>query len=291
MDTIKKLSEYAKLNKKKTLFIGVPKTIDNDLAITDHTPGFGSACKYIATTVKELVQDSTVYDKKSITIIEVMGRNAGWLTASSVLAKGTDCTGPDLIYLPETPFNIEKFVSKISELQKIKKSLVIVVSEGIKDENGKYICEANLKNSSADSFGHKILTGTAASLANIITEKLDCKVRAIEINTSQRCASHISSKTDADEAFLAGEFAVQFAIRGETGKVVIFKRTSHDPYKIDIFSHNVSDIANLEKTVPLDWIEDGYVKKEIANYIKPLIQGELTPIMLDGLPAHLILKK
>lgn len=292
MDTIKKLSEYAKLNNKKTLFIGVPKTIDNDLAITDHTPGFGSACKYIATTVKELIKDSTVYDTKSVTIIEVMGRNAGWLTASSALTKGQDCSGPDLIYLPEVAFNIEKFINKISELQKTKKSLVVVVSEGIKSENGKYICEANLKDEFTDSFGHKILTGTAINLANILTKKLGCKTRAIEINTSQRCASHISSKTDVDEAFLAGEFAIKFASNGETGKVVIFKRTSENPYKIDISSHSVKDIANFEKTVPLEWIiNDGtYVSKEIINYISPLIQGEVIPIIVDGLPAHLSLK-
>lgn len=293
MDTIKKLSEYANLHNKKTLFIGVPKTIDNDLAITDHTPGFGSACKYIATTVKELIQDSTVYDTKSVTIIEVMGRNAGWLTASAGLTKGYDCNGPDLIYLPEVTFNIEKFIEKVSELQKNKKSLVIVVSEGIKDENGEYICESNLKDLFIDSFGHKLLTGTAVNLANILTKRLGCKTRAVEINTSQRCASHIAAKTDVDEAFLAGEFAIKFASNGETGKVVVFNRTSQKPYKIDISSHDVNDIANFEKTVPLNWIneEGDYILDEILDYIRPLIQGELTPIMVDGLPAHLRFKK
>lgn len=292
MDTIKKLQRYANLKNENIKFIGVPKTIDNDLAITDHTPGFGSACKYIATVVKEIIKDATVYDKKSVTIIEIMGRNAGWLTAAAALTKADDCSGIDLIYLPEVDFDIEEFLKKIVKLHKNKKSLVIAVSEGIKNKNGTHICEIEYENKILDSFGHKTLSGTAVTLANIIKKQLGCKARAIELNTTQRCASHFMSQTDIEESFLAGKYSVEFASKGETGKVVIFKRNSNNPYSIDFSSHNVEDIANLEKTVPIEWIdiENANVKQELIDYIKPLIKGEIYPIVIDGLPKHLKLK-
>ena len=293
MDTIKKLHTYAKDKEKNVQFIGVPKTIDNDLAVTDHTPGFGSACKFIATTIKEIIKDATVYDAKNITIIEIMGRNAGWLTASAAITKSEDCNGVDLIYLPEVHFDIEDFVRRVKKLQKNKKSLVIAVSEGIKNKNGTNICEIEEENTILDSFGHKSLSGTAVTLAKILQRNLGCKTRAIELNTTQRCASHCMSEVDINESFLAGVYAINLAMKGESGKVVVFERTSNAPYKMDMKAHDVYDIANFEKKVPIDWIdtENATVKKELIDYIKPLIQGEVYPIMVDGLPKHLRLDR
>ncbi len=293
MDTIKKLHTYATKNSKNIKFIGVPKTIDNDLAITDHTPGFGSACKYIATTVKEIIKDATVYDAKNVTIIEIMGRNAGWLTASSALTKSDDCDGIDFIYLPEVTFDMNDFIKKVENLQKTKKSIVIAVSEGIKNKDGINICELEEEYTLLDSFGHKSLSGTASKLASVLHENLHCKTRAIELNTTQRCASHFMSLTDMEESFLAGIYAVELAIKGENGKVVTFKRVSSSPYEMKLESHSVYDIANLEKLVPLDWIDEknANITKEFISYLKPLIQGEVYPIMVDGLPKHLKLNK
>lgn len=293
MDTIKKLHTYGTAKNKKVQFIGVPKTIDNDLAVTDHTPGFGSACKYIATTVKEIIKDATVYDAKNVTIIEIMGRNAGWLTAAAAVTKSDDCDGVDLIYLPEVVFDIENFISKVKKLQKTKKSLVIAISEGIKNKNGINICELEEENTLLDCFGHKSLSGTANNLARILYKNLGCKTRAIELNTTQRCASHFMSEVDINESFLAGIYAVSVALNGENGKVVIFERTSNSPYNINMKSHNVYDIANVEKKVPLEWIDidNATVSNELIQYIKPLIQGEVYPIIVDGLPKHLKLNK
>lgn len=292
MDTIKKLQRYANLKNEKISFIGVPKTIDNDLAITDHTPGFGSACKYIATMVKEIIKDATVYDKENVTIIEIMGRNAGWLTGACGLTKSDDCDGVDMIYLPEVEFDIEDFVRRVYNLQKMKKSLVIAVSEGIKNKNGTYICEIDYENTMIDSFGHKSLSGTAVKLANILQKQLGCKTRAIELNTTQRCASHIMSETDMNEGFLAGKYAVKVTFEGKTGQVVIFERTSNDPYVIKFNTHSVEEIANFEKTVPIEWIdkENANIRPELLEYIRPLIKGEVYPFMIDGLPKHLKLK-
>ena len=293
MDTIKKLHTYASAKNKKIQFIGVPKTIDNDLAITDHTPGFGSACKYIATTIKEIIKDATVYDKKNITIIEIMGRNAGWLTSAAAITKSEDCDGVDLIYLPEVVFDIEDFIYKVKTLQKTKKSLVIAISEGIKNKNGVNICEIEEENTLLDCFGHKSLGGTANTLAKILYKKLGCKTRAIELNTTQRCASHCVSEVDMNESFLVGVYAVSVALTGVSGKVIVFERTSNAPYNINLKSHDVYDIANFEKKVPLEWIDvqNATVSKELIDYIKPLIQGEIYPIMVDGLPKHLKLNK
>lgn len=292
MDTIKKLQRYANSINKKISFIGVPKTIDNDLAITDHTPGFGSACKYVATMVKEIIKDATVYDKTSVTIIEIMGRNAGWLTASACLTKGEDCAGIDMVYLPEVHFDIEDFLKKIKNLHKSKKSLVIAISEGIKNKNGTHICEMEFENNTLDSFGHKTLSGTAVTLSNIIKKNIGCKARAIELNTTQRCASHFMSQVDMEESFLAGKYAVKFALEDQTGKVVIFKRVSNSPYLIEFKTHDVEDIANFEKTVPIEWIdyENATIKQNLIDYIKPLIIGEVYPVIVEGLPKHLKLK-
>lgn len=289
MDTIKKLSAYAKEKNYDINFMGVPKTIDNDLAVTDHTPGFGSAAKFIGTTLKEVIRDGLVYNTKNITVVEIMGRNAGWLTSAAALAKSEDCEGVDMIYLPENPFDIDKFVEKAAKIQKDKNNLVIAVSEGLKTADGKYVCELDKTSMFVDSFGHKALSGTSSLLADKLAVELGCKTRSIEFSTLQRCASYVVSRTDISEAFLAGGQAVKASFDGETGKVIVFERTSNDPYHISARPYDVNAIANVEKIVPKEWIiNDGtYVSKELVDYIKPLIQGELTPVMVDGLPRHL----
>ncbi len=290
MDTIKQLSEYAKAkNLTDITFMGVPKTIDNDLAVTDHTPGYGSAAKYIASTMKEIIRDALVQPIKIVNIIEIMGRNAGWLTAASALAKGDDCEGVDLIYLPETVFDINKFVAKVQEIQKTKKQIVVAVSEGVKTADGKYVCESASSNMLVDSFGHKQLSGTASALANVISNEIGCKTRAIEFSTIQRCASHIASLTDVNEAFIVGGIAVKAAFDGETGKVGIFQRLSNKPYLMGTSIYDVNAIANVEKTVPQEWIiNDGTgVSQEALDYMRPLIQGEIYAYMVDGLPRHI----
>ena len=290
MDTIKQLSEYAKAkNITDITFMGVPKTIDNDLAVTDHTPGYGSAAKYIASTMKEIIRDALVQPIKIVNIIEIMGRNAGWLTAAAALAKGDDCEGADLIYLPETVFDINKFVAKVQEIQKTKKQIVVAVSEGVKTADGKYVCESASSNMIVDSFGHKQLSGTATALANVISNEIGCKTRAIEFSTIQRCASHIASLTDVNEAFIVGGIAVKAAFDGETGKVGIFQRLSNKPYLMGTSIYDVNAIANVEKTVPQEWIiNDGTgVSQEALDYMRPLIQGEIYLYMVDGLPRHI----
>ena len=290
MDTIKQLSEYAKAkNITDITFMGVPKTIDNDLAVTDHTPGYGSAAKYIASTMKEIIRDALVQPIKIVNIIEIMGRNAGWLTAAAALEKGDDCEGADLIYLPETVFDINKFVAKVQEIQKTKKQIVVAVSEGVKTADGKYVCESASSNMLVDSFGHKQLSGTATALANVISNEIGCKTRAIEFSTIQRCASHIASLTDVNEAFIVGGIAVKAAFDGETGKVGIFQRLSNKPYLMGTSIYDVNAIANVEKTVPQEWIiNDGTgVSQEALDYMRPLIQGEIYPYMVDGLPRHI----
>ena len=290
MDTINKLAKRAAELDSPIRFVGVPKTIDNDLDVTDHTPGFGSAAKYIASVSKELIRDGLVYDNKQITIIEIMGRNAGWLTAAAGLAKCEDCEGVDLIYLPELPFDIDKFLAKVEKLFLTKKALVVAVSEGIKTADGKYVFEQAAHNDYVDSFGHKQLSGTATYLANLCGQKFGCKARAVELATLQRCAGHMTSRVDITEAFQVGGTAVAAAFRGETGKMVILKRVSSDPYICTTDLYDVDKIANVEKKVPLEWItEDGtYVSKELMDYIRPLIQAELSPIMIAGQPRHIV---
>ncbi len=290
MDTIKKLSDYAETISSPIRFIGVPKTIDNDLAVTDHTPGFGSAAKYIASVTKELIRDGLVYDVKHVTVIEIMGRNAGWLTGAAALAKCEDCEGVDLLYLPELPFDIDAFLEKVGELMKTKNAVVIAVSEGIKTADGKYVFEHGQHTEYVDAFGHKQLSGTATYLANLCGAKFGCKARAIELATLQRCAGHLTSRVDITEAYQVGGTAVTAAFNGETGKMVILKRVSSDPYICVTDLYDVHMIANIEKKVPLEWItEDGTnVSAELINYIRPLIQAELTPIMITGQPRHIV---
>lgn len=293
MDTIKKLSDYAILNGSTIKFIGVPKTIDNDLAVTDHTPGFGSAAKYIASITKEVIRDGLVYDQQSVTLIEIMGRNAGWLTGAAALAKCEDCEGPDLIFMPELTFDVDAFMKRVAELHEIKKSVVIAISEGVKTADGQYICELTDNIDYVDAFGHRQLTGTARYLAEKISREVGCKTRAIEFNSLQRCASHIVGRVDITEAFQVGGAAVKAAFEGETGKMIILKRISDDPYLCVTDIYDVHKIANIEKKVPRSWINENgdYVTQEFINYVRPLIQAELTPMMVDGLPRHLRLNE
>ncbi len=292
MDTIKKLSDYAILNGSRIRFMGVPKTIDNDLAVTDHTPGFGSAAKYIASITKEVIRDGLVYDQQNVTLVEIMGRNAGWLTGAAALARGEDCEGPDMLFLPELTFDVDRFMKKVEEIHKIKKSVVIAVSEGVKVEDGRYVCELTDNIDYVDAFGHRQLTGTARYLAEKISKEVGCKTRAIEFNSLQRCASHIVGRVDITEAYQVGGAAVKAAFEGETGKMIILKRVSDDPYLCVTDIYDVHKIANIEKKVPREWIneEGNYVTPEFINYVRPLIQAELTPMMVDGLPRHLRLE-
>ena len=296
MDTVQNLCDYAELNNKRQNFIGVPKTIDNDLPITDHCPGFGSACKYIATTMREIIQDNNCYGntKPTIAIVEIMGRHAGWLTASSALAKDESCSGVDAIYLPEIPFDMDTFIEETRQLLKRKSSIVIAVSEGLKTEDGQFVCEANDNNLLIDSFGHKQLSGCADILSKKIKDELDIKTRPIILSTLQRAAAHLASKTDLDEAYNCGKLGAKLAYKGESGKMVYMERVSNHPYRIkyDMFD-DIHKIANVEKMIPLEWIdvENNYVKEELIDYLRPLIQGEVKQIYKDGIPQHITLDK
>lgn len=291
MDTIKKLSDYAIVTGQPMRFVGCPKTIDNDLALTDHTPGYGSAAKYIGTSVKEIIRDGFCleYEKGVVTIVEIMGRNAGWLTGAAALAKGEDCPGPDLIYLPELAFDLEKFSTKIKKLMEKKISVVVAVSEGIKLEDGRYVCELGTGVDFVDAFGHKQLTGTASYLANFVAGEVGCKTRAIELSTLQRAASHLASRVDILEAYQVGGAAVKAADEGDSGKMVVIERFSDDPYQSGTEVKDVHKIANGEKLVPRNWVNQGgtYVAEEFITYVKPLIQGDVSPVMVDGIPRHL----
>ncbi len=293
MDTVMQLSLFAKEIGSDIRFMGIPKTIDNDLPITDHTPGYGSAAKYIATAMKEIIRDAKTYPNSSVTLVEIMGRNAGWLTAATVLSKSEDCSGPDLIYLPERVFDIDQFVEQISEGIQQRKKLIVAVSEGIKSADGKYICETKRHNSITDAFGHKMLGGTALYLSDLLTERLGIKSRGIVLSTLQRCASHLVSRRDITEAYMAGEDALKWALKGETGKMIIFKRVEGIPYSIITDIMDIDLVANKEKCVPDEWIINNgtYVSEEFDAYARPLIIGELSPFMVNGLPRHLFIEE
>ena len=291
MDTIKKLSDYAIVTGFPTRFVGCPKTIDNDLALTDHTPGYGSAAKYIGTSVKEIIRDSfsLEYSKGLVSIVEIMGRNAGWLTGAAALAQGEDCTGPDLIYLPELPFDVEKFGEKVRDLLAKKSSVVVAVSEGIRLADGRYVCELGQSIDFVDAFGHKQLSGTANYLASYIAGEIGCKTRAIELSTLQRAASHCSSRVDILEAYQVGGAAVKAADEGDSGKMVVLQRLSDDPYQASTEVKDVHKSANDEKLVPRSWVneEGDYVTEDFISYVRPLIQGDVSPVVVDGIPRHL----
>ncbi|MBP3448630.1 MAG: 6-phosphofructokinase [Clostridia bacterium] len=288
MDTVCKLSDYATEHHLDVKIIGVPKTIDNDLANTDHTPGFGSAAKYVATTVSEITEDSLVYDLKSVTIVEIMGRHAGWLTAAAALARNEHRAAPQLIYLPEVDFSKEQFIKDVKDqFQRGVNHIIIAVSEGIHDENGTLICEGEA--SAADSFGHAMLSGAGKVLENLVKKEIGCKARSVELNVCQRCAGHLLSETDIAEAFLIGEMGVEAAISGKTGEMMVFTRVSDAPYTIRVESADIHGSANVEKRVPKEWIINGNdITSDLITYLRPLISGQ-TPILFrqDGLPEYL----
>ena len=292
MDTICKLSDYAKRVGSDIRFMGVPKTIDNDLMHTDHTPGYGSAAKYIGVVMKEIIRDATVYGTNYVTIVEIMGRNAGWLTAAAALARGEDCEGVNMICLPEVPFHVDTFIDKVERMQRESKSVVIAVSEGVKLEDGRYVCELSDDAHFVDAFGHKSLTGTARYLANQVAGKLKTKTRSIELSTLQRCAAHVSSRTDITEAYQVGGAAAKAAFEGHTGEMVALDRISNDPYQCTTHLVDIHKIANFEKKVPLDWVNAYHTDMgpEFLQYARPLIQAELTPVYIDGLPRHIFMK-
>lgn len=286
MDTVSKLSRYAAISGSEICFIGIPKTIDNDLVLTDHTPGFGSAAKYVASTVREIAIDASVYDnKKSVTIVEIMGRHAGWLTAASVLARKFENDNPVLIYLPESAFNTDTFIEDVKKALEHTSNLVVCVSEGINDGNGTFICEL-ASDVGVDTFGHKILTGSGKYLENLVKEKLGVKVRSIELNVNQRCSSSMISATDQEEAIQAGISGVHFALDGITGKMIAFHRTEGADYSINYVPEDVNLICNQEKTVPPEWItgNGSDIGQAFIDYALPLIQGIVNVPEENGLP-------
>lgn len=286
MDTVSKLSRYAEGIQSDIRFIGVPKTIDNDLVLTDHTPGFGSAAKYVASTVREVAVDASVYDnKKSVTIVEIMGRHAGWLTAASVLARKFEGDNPVLIYLPETAFDQETFISQVQDALEKVSNLVVCISEGINDGKGTFVCEL-ASDVGVDNFGHKMLTGSGKYLENLVKARLGVKVRSIELNVCQRCSSSMLSAADHQEAIGAGAYGVQAALAGETGKMISFKRIDGDTYKMEYTTEDVNRICNQEKTVPLDWITNNGsdIGQAFIDYALPLVQGSVKVPEENGLP-------
>ncbi len=291
MDTVQKLSEFFKKVDYECFVIGVPKTIDNDLVITDHTPGYGSAIKYIANTIKEIYYDTICYAKGRVTVVEIMGRDAGWLTAGSKLANLDDC-GPDLIYLPEVAFDIDKFLQDVNEIYAKKHKVLVCVSEGIKDKQGKYIMEQSAYANDNDVFGHMQLGGAASVLTHLVKTKLNLNVRAIELNLPQRCAGHFNSKCDVDEAYMSGAAAVRFAVSGLSGKMVTISRVESKKYKVTYSASDIAEIANKVKTLPTSWIKDGKdLTQEFIDYALPLIEGEERVNYKKGILNFAVLKK
>lgn len=294
MDTVKMLSDYAAAHNKPQRFMGVPKTIDNDLPVTDHCPGYGSAAKYIATSMKEIIRDNESFgvEKPTVCIVEIMGRHAGWLTAAAALSRGDDCNGPDAIYLPEVTFDMDKFMEKVEHLAATKSSVVIAVSEGIALADGRFVCELGNASDFVDAFGHKQLSGCAATLANKVAAQTGLKTRAVEFSTLQRAATHLASLTDINEAFQVGHDAVVAAEEGKTGMMITLDRNGDDPYQCGTSAYDIHAIANVERPVPAEWItEDGCdVNEGYEKYARPLIMGELQPLYINGVPRHLVRK-
>ena len=286
MDTVDKLSKYANKIGSDVKIVGIPKTIDNDLCHTDHTPGFGSAAKYVASTMLEIAHDTYIYQIPSVVIVEIMGRDAGWLTAASCLARNDYSPAPHLIYLPEVDFDEDQFIDDIKNVLKTSRCVIVAVSEGIHDKDGNYISASSAV---ADKFGHAQLSGTGKALESLVKDRMDIKVRSIELNVLQRCAAHISSRTDINESFALGQAAVKYAAEGMTAVMSTIKRVSNDPYQWIIEPENVSLIANQAKTIPLEWItpEKNDVTPEMEAYLSPLIIGEVSLQYKDGLPMYL----
>lgn len=286
MDTVDKLSKYENKIGSDVKIVGIPKTIDNDLCHTDHTPGFGSAAKYVASTMLEIAHDTYIYQIPSVVIVEIMGRDAGWLTAASCLARNDYSPAPHLIYLPEVDFDEDQFIEDIKNVLKTSRCVIVAVSEGIHDKDGNYISATSAV---ADKFGHAQLSGTGKALESLVKDRMDIKVRSIELNVLQRCAAHISSRTDINESFALGQAAVKYAAEGMTAVMSTIKRVSNDPYQWIIEPENVSLIANQAKTIPLEWItpEKNDVTPEMEAYLRPLIIGEVSLQYKDGLPMYL----
>ena len=286
MDTVSKLSRYGRKTGSSIVVLGEPKTIDNDLVLTDHTPGFGSAARYVASTVREIAVDAGVYDTRSVTIVEIMGRHAGWLTAASVLARKFTGDNPLLVYLPEVPFDKEAFLEKIEECFSVNNAVVVCVSEGIRDKDGVFVCEYDSE-AGLDSFGHKMLAGCGKYLERLVRGRLGVKARSVELNVSQRCSVSMLSAADRQEAVMAGRYGVQAALNKETGKMISFIRESDVPYSLVCGLEDVDRICNKEKTVPLTWItgEGTDLSEDFLKYVKPLVKGNVQiPADEDGLP-------
>ena len=286
MDTVLKLSLYGKSINSDIRIIGIPKTIDNDLCITDHTPGYGSAAKYVASSILEIAHDTFIYSVQSVTIVEIMGRDAGWLTAAAALARNSYNSAPHLIYFPEVAFDKEQFIQDVKEQLTRHNNVIVAVSEGIRDKNGNYISATT---AAADQFGHSQLSGTGKCLEYLIKDSLSVKVRSVELNVLQRCAAHISSLTDLNESFSLGEHAVQYAEQGKTGCMLTLNRTSNAPYTISIGTADIAGIANEAKSIPREWIHPAGndITPALQEYIAPLIAGEPAVSYSNGLPNYL----
>lgn len=294
MDTVWKLSEYIKEHHiPDIVVIGAPKTIDNDLYGIDHCPGFGSAAKYIATSISELERELEVYDTPYVIVVEMMGRNAGWLTAAAALAEGKNSKVPYLIYLEERPFDLNDFISDLRGELAIKKNVIVAISEGIHDRSGKMICDYADRDQSKDAFGHTIATGAGRVLENAIRTNIGCKVRYIELNLLQRCAGHLLSRTDIMESAELGANAVGLAVGGRNGVMSTLTRTSDKPYTVSYGAADIAEIADREKKVPDSWItsEGNGVTEEMLTYLRPLVQGELSCDFVDGIPSYVVFDK
>ncbi len=286
MDTVYKLSKYFSANGIDIKVIGIPKTIDNDLCLTDHTPGFGSAAKYVVTTMREITRDSSVYSMPSVTIVEIMGRHAGWLTASSAMLHALGETAPHLVYVPEAEFSLEKFLGDVRREMAKHKAVIVAISEGIEVPEG-------VQSGVVDNFGHKYLSGIGKYLESVVREEIGCKVRSIELNVMQRCSSHLNSKTDIDEAEEIGAAGVRCALKGMTGKMMTFRRVCELPYTVVIDTADASKIANNEKFLPMEYINSSgnNINDSALSYFMPLIQGELNIIMENGIPKHFAIQE
>lgn len=288
MDTVYQLSAYIKKHNIQGLSVmGAPKTIDNDLPMTDHCPGFGSAAKYIAATFAEIVRDCEVYDIPAVTIVEVMGRNAGWLTAASALSRENGGTGPQLIYLCERAFDTEQFIRDVKDCLAKRNAVVVAVSEGLKNADGSYLSES--KGRGVDVFGHAALSGTAKVLEGLVKEKIGCKVRSIELNLMQRCASHLASANDLSESKMLGMTAADRALNDVSGEMAIVERLSSAPYRVRYGTTDIALVANLEKKVPDSCIhpQGNDVTEQMLEYLRPLVHGEVQVPMCGGVPVHL----
>ncbi len=291
MDTCYKLSKYFSQSSYKCNIIGIPKTIDNDMAVTDHTPGFGSAAKFIATSIAEIYNDLQCYQKGRVTFIEIMGRDSGWLTASSKVASFAGC-GPDLIYVPECPFKISAFLESVKKLYREKNKVIVAVSEGIRDEEGNYFLQKRLYNQN-DDFGHLQLGGVGMVLAEIVNKELKLPVRSVELNILQRCSSHLLSQTDVNEAYRCGKTGVKMAKCNLTGVMVCMKRLTSYPYKIKYVPVKLEEVANLVKPLPVEYInkEGNNINDNFLDYILPLIKGKVKLSLKNDIPQYFKLKK